>query len=49
VDAHSAAGRQLGLSEEGLVEAACVIDVFCGLCTLAKGFGLSPTTVTAEG
>ena len=28
------------LSEKGLVEAACVIDLFANLCTLAKGFRL---------
>jgi hypothetical protein len=41
VDAHSAVGRQLGLSQEGLVEAACVVDLFAGLCTLAQGFALT--------
>lgn len=40
VDAHSAAGRQLGLSQQGLVEAACVIDLFAKLCTMAKGLRL---------
>ena len=39
-DAHSAVCRQLGLSEKGLVEAACVIDLFAVLSTLAKGFRL---------
>ena len=41
IDANSAAGRQYGLSEKGLVEAACVIDLFGTLCTLAKGFRLA--------
>jgi AhpD family alkylhydroperoxidase len=41
IDANSAAGRQYGLSEKGLVEAACVIDLFGNLCTLAKGFRLA--------
>jgi hypothetical protein len=29
------------LSEAGLVEAACVIDLFCGLCSIAGGLGLT--------
>jgi hypothetical protein len=41
VDAHSTAGRQLGLSEAALVEAACVVDLFAGLCSLASGLGLT--------
>jgi len=41
VDAHSTAGRQLGLSEAGLVEAACVIELFSGLCSTAAGLGLT--------
>jgi AhpD family alkylhydroperoxidase len=40
VDAYSTAGRQLGLSPKGLVEVACVIDLFANLSTLAKGFRL---------
>ncbi len=40
VDAYSTAGRKLGLSQKGLVEVACVIDLFANLCTLAKGFRL---------
>lgn len=39
-NAHAAAVRQLGLTEQGLTEAACVIDLFANLCTLAKGFRL---------
>jgi AhpD family alkylhydroperoxidase len=37
---HSAACRQLGLSERGLVEVASTVDLFVSLCTLAKGFRL---------
>jgi hypothetical protein len=40
VDAHTAAGRQLGLSVQDLVEVAAVTDLFSGLCTLAQGLGL---------
>ncbi len=40
VDAYSTAGRQLGLSPKGLVEVACVIDLFANLSTLAKGYRL---------
>jgi AhpD family alkylhydroperoxidase len=40
VDAHSTAGRRLGLSDAGLVEAACVVDLFTGLCSIATGLGL---------
>ncbi len=41
VDAHSAALRHLGMSQQGLVEAGCVVDLFTGLCDLAKGLRLS--------
>jgi len=41
VDAHSAAGRQLGLSPQGLVETAAVIDLFASLCALAMGWELN--------
>jgi len=37
VDAHTTAGRQLGLSERGVVEIAAVIDYFAGLCSFASG------------
>jgi hypothetical protein len=47
VDAHSTAGRQFGLSEAGLVEAACVIDLFAGLCSIASGLGLTRADVEA--
>lgn len=40
VNAHSAISQQLGLSDQGLVEATCVIELFATLCTLAKGFRL---------
>lgn len=40
VDAHSTVSRRLGLSPQGLVEGACVIDLFATLCTLAKGLRL---------
>ena len=40
VDAHSTVCRQLGLSPQGLVEGACVIELFATLCTLAKGLRL---------
>jgi hypothetical protein len=40
VDAHTTAGRQLGLSEAGLVEVAAVIDLFAGLSSFANGCGL---------
>jgi len=50
VDAHSTAGRQFGLSEAGLVEAAAVIDLFSGMCSVATSFGLTEADVewTAE-
>jgi len=48
VDAHSAAGRQLGLSEQGLVEAACVIDLFAGLCGAAAGLELTKRDVPSR-
>jgi hypothetical protein len=48
VDAHSAAGRQLGLSEQGLVEVAATVDLFAGLCALAAGFQLTASDSAEE-
>jgi AhpD family alkylhydroperoxidase len=40
VDAHSTTSRRFGVTPQALVEAACVVDLFANLCTLAKGFRL---------